>query len=261
MTKKLTLISHFYNEEYLLPFWLEYHKKIFDHGILINYISTDRSVEIINRICPTWEIIQTKNINPDGTPLFQAEYVDIEVNEVEESIKHGFKIALNITEFLILENSISDFKAELDDNFIYMLIPYSVMSDNKNLELKNYNDFFNNITYVYDIFNERLNRMLHSEKKLQYKPGRHQFIGSENKIKKFDNKFFIMWCGFYPFNKEFIKRKLQIQNNIPQSDKDAGFGFQHIINYEKLIDKFQENLIYSSNNNNLEKLNIIKNIK
>ncbi|MBJ3789276.1 glycosyltransferase family 2 protein, partial [Bacillus sp. OA1] len=43
---KKTIISHFYNEEYLLPWWLMHHTKIFDHGILINRGSTDRSVEI-----------------------------------------------------------------------------------------------------------------------------------------------------------------------------------------------------------------------
>ena len=41
-----TVISHFYNEEYLLPWWLAHHTKLFDHGILINKGSTDRSVEI-----------------------------------------------------------------------------------------------------------------------------------------------------------------------------------------------------------------------
>ena len=55
MTK--TVLTHFYNEEYLLPWWLSHHKKIFDHGILIDYHSTDRSREIIKAICPTWEII------------------------------------------------------------------------------------------------------------------------------------------------------------------------------------------------------------
>lgn len=49
----LTVISHFYNEEYLLPWWLNHHKNIFDNGILINYGSTDKSVEIIKSICPT----------------------------------------------------------------------------------------------------------------------------------------------------------------------------------------------------------------
>ena len=59
---KLTVISHIYNEEYLLPFWLQYHSKIFNDGIIIDYYSTDNSINIINKICPNWKIIKTKNI-------------------------------------------------------------------------------------------------------------------------------------------------------------------------------------------------------
>jgi hypothetical protein len=34
----ITVISHIFNEEYLLPFWLEHHRTIFDHGIIIDYL-------------------------------------------------------------------------------------------------------------------------------------------------------------------------------------------------------------------------------
>ena len=35
------LFSHIYNEEYLLPFWLNHHKNIFDHGVIIdNFLMT-----------------------------------------------------------------------------------------------------------------------------------------------------------------------------------------------------------------------------
>jgi len=37
----MILFSHIYNEEYLLPFWLKHHKKIFDHGVIIDNFSTD----------------------------------------------------------------------------------------------------------------------------------------------------------------------------------------------------------------------------
>ena len=74
---KKTIISHFYNEEYLLPFWLKHHSKMFDHGILIDYNSTDRSVDIIREICPTWEIIDSRN------ELFDAVLIDKEVEDIE----------------------------------------------------------------------------------------------------------------------------------------------------------------------------------
>ena len=104
MSNKITLISHIFNEEYLLPFWLEHHSQIFDHGIIIDYCSTDRSVEIINKICPKWKVVKTKNLNQNGTPNFQAKLIDIEVNEIESTID-GYKMCLNATEFLICSNN------------------------------------------------------------------------------------------------------------------------------------------------------------
>ena len=89
-----SIICHFYNEEYLLPWWLEHHKKYFDYGLMINYKSTDRSVEIINEICPEWQVVDSVN------PEFSAAEVDDEVMYYEEQIP-GWKIALNVTEFLV----------------------------------------------------------------------------------------------------------------------------------------------------------------
>jgi hypothetical protein len=88
-----TVISHFFNEEYLLPWWLEHHKNIFDHGILIDYHSTDRSVEIIKEICPTWQIVTTRN------NYFDSAAIDREVEDYEHQVS-GWRIALNVTEFL-----------------------------------------------------------------------------------------------------------------------------------------------------------------
>ena len=52
----MILFSHIYNEEYLLPYWLNHHKKIFNHGVIIDNFSTDKSVDIIKSIVPDWEI-------------------------------------------------------------------------------------------------------------------------------------------------------------------------------------------------------------
>ena len=89
-----TIISHFYNEEYLLPWWLEHHRKYFDDGIMINYGSTDNSVNIIKEYCPNWKVIDSRNSS------FSASSVDEEVMDIESNIS-GWKIALNTTEFLI----------------------------------------------------------------------------------------------------------------------------------------------------------------
>jgi hypothetical protein len=60
---------------------------------MIDYRSTDRSVDIIKKICPDWEIVTTKNEFFDSTPI------DAEVMEIEKKLE-GWRIALNVTEFL-----------------------------------------------------------------------------------------------------------------------------------------------------------------
>ena len=120
----LTIISHFFNEEYLLPFWLEYHSTIFENGVMIDYCSTDNSTKIINKICPNWKIIKTKNIKSNGSPNFEAKLVDDEVKEIEKTIE-GYKICLNTTEFLFFEQSTTEeFINSLSPNMYYHLATF-----------------------------------------------------------------------------------------------------------------------------------------
>ena len=88
-----TVVCHFFNEEYLLPWWLAHHRQIFDHGIMIDYHSTDASREIIKKICPGWEIHTTRNA------YFDSACIDREVEDYERTCT-GWSMALNVTEFL-----------------------------------------------------------------------------------------------------------------------------------------------------------------
>lgn len=49
-----TVLCHFYNEEYLLPWWLKHHRSMFDHGALIDHGSTDNSLDICRQLVPEW---------------------------------------------------------------------------------------------------------------------------------------------------------------------------------------------------------------
>jgi hypothetical protein len=80
------LFAHFRNEEYLLPWWCEHHKNKFDGATLINYHSTDRSVEIIKDICPKWKIVDTENSH------FVFKPTDQEIMYYEAKVKNKFKI-------------------------------------------------------------------------------------------------------------------------------------------------------------------------
>ena len=76
-----TLISHFRNEEYLLPYFCSHYQNLVDDAILINYHSTDNSVEIIKDICPHWKIITSKD------DCFDENGLEQQVEEIERSIR------------------------------------------------------------------------------------------------------------------------------------------------------------------------------
>ncbi len=93
-----TVIAIFRNEEYLLPFWLSHHREIFDHGVMIDDHSTDASREIIRDMTPHWEIASA-NRDEGWDPIDE----DFE-RMTHEARFEGWKITLNITEFLCAES-------------------------------------------------------------------------------------------------------------------------------------------------------------
>jgi hypothetical protein len=94
------LISHFKNEAVLLPHWLAHHRRLFRHGVMIDYGSTDGSVDIIREMAPTWEVRPT--VNPLGS-ADGGTRLDAEVEAVEAEFD-GWKMVLNTPEFLVLDD-------------------------------------------------------------------------------------------------------------------------------------------------------------
>ena len=215
-----TIISHFYNEEYLLPWWLEHHKKYFNHGIMINYASTDSSVSIIRQLCPDWTIINSRN------EFFDAKLIDEEVMDVESKVL-GWKTCLNTTEFLVGDfsflNSTQDQEITMPC-FIMVDIEPEILPfyDKPLIEQKYYGIHYHGRDPL-----ARRPRLIHNKTRVEYPLGRHYPDFNTDKLK-------VLWYGWSPFNKKALGRKLQIQNRIPESDKERGFGSQHIADEEKL---------------------------
>jgi len=236
---KKTLLCHFYNEEYMLPWFLNHHKQIFDHGIMIDYHSTDRSREIIRELCPTWDIISSRN------PNFQADLIDVEVNDLERNID-GWKICLNVTEQLIGDYTVMD-----DSNLSELYVPsiFMVDSDRDRLvtqERPLYEQKFNGFTFrdSDQAFLERRSRRLHRTNKPYptistaecMAPGRHYNVCS-------DIDLVILYYGWCPFDDRGIARKLQIQTQIPLIDRQRGWGYHHITNKETLTYRLENEFI------------------
>ena len=227
------VICHIRNEEYLLPWWLKHHKNKFDHGVIIDYHSTDKSIEIIKEICPEWEIV------PSAQPEFSAEATDIQVANIEKSIlnqnKGAWVIALNVTEFLIGDTSVL---YEFNGN-TSLFIPCNHMIDSPeteglpvNPDVPLHEQRTHGILYkswragLDDIY-YRGCRVIHNFP-IDYVVGRHYHVTYPF------HKLSILHYGFSPYTSELIQRKLQIQHNIPQSDKARGLGSHHLTNESDL---------------------------
>jgi hypothetical protein len=223
---KKTIVTHFYNEEYLLPWWLTHHKKYFDHGVLINYASTDRSVEIIKDICPSWEIIDSVN------KVFDAERIEAEVIDIEKRTE-GWKLCLNTTEFIVGDFSILEQPSPQE-----YIMPCALMVDNEPDNVPLYTVPLVKQKY-YGIFptTVRRPRKIHCKQYESYPLGRHydHEAVSTDKLK-------VLWYGYSPFTDEQIRRKLQIQNRIPEKDKQRGFGAEHLTTKEKLFAQYKDYL-------------------
>ena len=209
-----TIITHFYNEEYLLPWWLEHHKKYFDHGILIDYHSTDNSVSICKEICPTWEVVTSRNLD------FQAETIDDEVLSLERSLE-GWRIALNVTEFLV--GDINKVMYSEGAKTQYLIPSITFFDWNPEGELRRDLPLWDQKTkgiHYKDNFKARRARSLHNYFTVRYPLGRH--------YEKFNCEDVLVFhyanCISSP---GMVQRRLQIQNKIPAIDVARGLGHQH----------------------------------
>lgn len=237
---KKTILCHFYNEEYMLPWFLNHHKQIFDHGVMIDYHSTDRSREIIQEICPTWDIVTSRN------PNFQADTIDTEVNDIEAGIE-GWKICLNVTEQLI--GDYSEMGDESGPSDIYVPSIFMVDCDRERIVDPNiplYKQKFHGFSFRDSDkdFLERRSRRLHYNNKPYptastiecMAPGRHYNMYSETNLA-------ILYYGWCPFDQGQLNRKLQIQTQIPWIDRQRGWGFHHITNVETLTYRLENEFI------------------
>lgn len=215
-----TVICHFYNEEYLLPWWLRHHKLIFDHGIMIDYNSTDKSVDIIKNICPTWTVISSRNES------FGAVEIDQEVMDIERSLQN-WRMCLNVTEFLT-----GDINLLQGQQLQQFLIPAcALISRNFGQELDEHAHLLDQVstgvTFV-DRFDLRLARSAHNYP-VVYPGGRHYHSYNTSDL-------MICWAGFWPWNNQAIARKTQIAARVPSIDREMGWGIHHLLDFQQQMD-------------------------
>jgi len=270
------LVTHFYNEEYLLPFWINYHKKLpINNVVLIDYHSTDKSAEIIKELAPShWRLMTSKNRD------FDVLNCDEEVMDIEKQFD-GWKICLNITEFLITPDNIGEKLGDPNQDTAAHACP-SVIITGEEYGLirfpksqKRMSKHPNDIAELFRGFKQgvlcsrmaddgdslaRPPRYLHNGKCGNYQPGRHK-TGHRTYE---NNLIFTGWLGYFPWNQKTIDRKSQIKSQIPQSDAQKNWGHQHFWSHEQMYNvrrqlvQFSEDLLryenYSRAYNNVSNL-------
>ena len=237
---KKTVTLHFYNEEFLLPWWLEHHKKIFDHGILINYSSTDRSIEICNQLCPTWEVINSANSD------FSVESLDTELTKIESTVD-GWRCSLSVSEFLV--GRISRLNDTPNNQLIVPTVTF--MDFNPGGYLNEGKPLWHQLTQgvlpsIHPTF--RRPRSVHNKIVDYPKWGRHWDPSLINV-----NDLFIFHFGNCISTPELLARRLQIQHRIPEKDKIRGFGHNHF-NLSGKDDGLTEQGLFNYHRGNMAKV-------
>lgn len=233
---RTTLISHFYNEEYLLPQWLRHHVPLFDHGILINRGSTDRSAAICRELAPHWEVREA------GCLEFDAEEADQEVMVIERECT-GWKFVLNTTEFLHVRSTESFFAAlhaygrrAYGIHTLLLMDPeharYPEYQPGRPLAAQRHHGCFQESVFAF--------RYIHNHEDGRYWTGRHATAHASDFFPR--QGAVILKLYLTPWNEPFKRRKLQIRPTLSQKSRARNLGYQHVASAEELDHFYQANI-------------------
>lgn len=226
--RRVLLITHVYNEEMMLPFFIRHHAGMFDHAIIIDYNSTDASRNVIRRDAPeTWRIVQATNPSEFG-----AEQLDQDVMKWEAQNPDDWKIALTVTEFLMAP---PNFRLLLEEAGKHMhTIPgYDVSgrSDDDSMPpLSSEKQLATQRSMVCGQKGKQ-KRFIHvgyRQGEYAYVPGRHVMERAtrvEDLPPGLQDLFYLKF-RFSPWP-EMLQRKLQIGPRVPEADRAREMGVQH----------------------------------
>jgi hypothetical protein len=250
---QINVVINTYNEEFILPYWLEHHVSLFDHGIVLDYKSSDSTLDIIKHYAPHWTVVTAKNYQ-----WFDAEINDKEIMDCEEKLS-GWKVCLNTTEFIFTHNFREKIK-ELERKkikearfFGYQINDTIEEKENKTFD-KNKNIILQRFNGKPDIFRHRI---IHKNKNGGYYVGRHYDVPILRKnphVKNYSKDFipiadglYLLWYRFAPFYEQ-ISRKIQISPRIPLSDIKKGYAWNHInLDLEKIEERWKKEISLCKN--------------
>lgn len=230
-----TVICHFYNEAYLLSWWLKHHTRLFDYGIMIDHGSTDESADMVRSLAPHWRLVRSR------LPHFDAYLTDFEVMQYEQETP-GWKMALNVTEFLMPAAPLNAIEQLLlgkghvgcATSGVVMVDhdPNTKPTNEQPLALQKFWGVDDNAELVPA---QRVkhgqtpipmrNRFYHCHSVGMYHPGRHASFHQDSQLRMFD--LLLFHFDFAPWNENMLQRKLQIKAKLKPEDLRRGWGAQH----------------------------------
>lgn len=230
--RQVLLVSHHRNEEMLMPFFIIQHAPMFDHAILIDFISTDKTLEILDKYAPPSWRVENSTIGE----VFDAIKTDQQVMVWEQQYPDDWTLALTTTEFLVHPNFRSELYRHQIRNPRPVIRHYRVwyMMGNDTTPLRHFTSLVNQRHQFLDsepIFIRFLHVGTSFTHKYDY--GRHNYTEVRRKRQKKNRKpqeisheGFIMKWVWTPWP-EVAQRKLDVGKTIPQSDQERGFGTHH----------------------------------
>ncbi|WP_165452482.1 glycosyltransferase family 2 protein [Paenibacillus thalictri] len=218
----------------MLKWWLKHHYQLFDHGVMIDYGSTDTSNKLIRQMAPNWEIRKSRN------KVFDIRGCDAEIMDFEREF-NCWKMVLNTTEFLCVQNKAA-FLSRLNKHGhsmyrttgISMIDPLRPIYKDPSPSIPLVKQRHHGIVQLESFFRDRF---IHKCSNGAYGPGRHT---SRNPDQAYLSGAYTLHFRFSPWNKEMIRRKLFIQTRIPQSDKEKGWGKQHFVTRTELEQEYRK---------------------
>lgn len=204
---------------------------------MIDYHSTDRSAKIIKEICPTWDVVTSRNADFNPSPI-DTEIIDYERNLI------GWRIALTVTEFLYGNYTRMEDTTDPRQIFLgqYVMVDMELKSEPKYLD--NAITIHQQRRYGYTKINDfglmshgstsRPPRSLHNMP-IDYSTGRHFWEATPT----YDD-LAILYYGYASIAGEGLARKLQIQSQLPNVDTiGSGPGSNHVFTKEQLLDRYR----------------------
>lgn len=231
-----TIICHFRNEEYLLPWWLRHHLQLFDYGVMIDKGSTDGSADLVRQMAPHWRLVHTRLTD------FNQYLTNLEVETYEQELP-GWKIVLNATEFLMPSGPLELIEREAEENNrrgysasgIICVDPTPGREPDPNQSLPMQVHWGIDDNAISDPQERQArglypvpcrNRFYHCLPVGMYDIGRHSSYHQDSATRK--PELMVFHLSLAPWNEAMLQRRLQMKSQILDDDLKRGWGLQHV---------------------------------